>query len=283
MEIVKTSKEIQDIVLKHKANGEQLGFVPTMGALHEGHLSLIKQSRQSCDLTFCSIFVNPTQFNDNEDFEKYPRTVEADLELLELAGCNYAFVPSVEEIYPEQKPHQLKIDHLTNVMEGKFRPGHFDGVVQVVSRLFELLPVHKAFFGQKDFQQLAIIQEMVKQLNMDIDIVSCPIVREESGLAMSSRNERLTTQERAEASIIYQTLKEIKANYKEHSVQEWQEKVRQTISQTEYCRLEYIEMVDSKSLQAISNWNDGQEIAICIAVFCGNVRLIDNIVFTLQL
>ena len=277
MKLVHTVSELrQELDIQRKA-GKKIGFVPTMGALHEGHASLVRYAVADNEIVVVSVFVNPTQFNDKNDLLKYPRTLEADCELLEKEGADYVFAPSVEEIYPEPDTRQFSYAPLDTVMEGKYRPGHFNGVCQVVSKLFMMVEPDKAYFGEKDFQQLAIIREMVKQMNFPLQIVGCPIVREEDGLALSSRNTRLSAQEREFALNISKTLFRSKEFAASHSVEETQQFVEESIASSEGLQLEYFEIVDGLTLQRIENWEDTDYIVGCITVFCGDVRLIDNI------
>ena len=277
MKLVHTVNELrQELDIQRKA-GKKIGFVPTMGALHEGHASLVRYAVAENEIVVVSVFVNPTQFNDKNDLLKYPRTLEADCELLEKEGADYVFAPSVEEIYPEPDTRQFSYAPLDTVMEGKFRPGHFNGVCQVVSKLFMMVEPDKAYFGEKDFQQLAIIREMVKQMNFPLQIVGCPIVREEDGLALSSRNTRLSAQEREFALNISKTLFRSKEFAASHSVEETQQFVEESIASSEGLQLEYFEIVDGLTLQRIENWEDTGYVVGCITVFCGDVRLIDNI------
>ena len=257
--------------------GKKIGFVPTMGALHEGHASLVRRAVEENDIVVVSDFVNPTQFNDKNDLLKYPRTLEADCELLKKEGTAFVFAPSVEEIYPEPDTRQFSYAPLDTVMEGKFRPGHFNGVCQVVSKLFMIVEPDKAYFGEKDFQQLAIIREMVKQMQFPLEIVGCPIVREEDGLALSSRNARLSEEQRQQALNISKTLFASKEYAATHSVAETQKFVEDSIASSEGLELEYFELVDGTTLQKISDWNETDYVVGCITVFCGEVRLIDNI------
>lgn len=274
-----TIKELQRAVSINRNEQKTVGFVPTMGALHEGHISLVKKCHEENDVCVVSIFVNPTQFNNLADLEKYPRTIEQDIEILEKAGANIVFIPSVNEIYPEPDTRQFDFGQLDKVMEGKFRPGHFNGVAQVVSRLFDIVKPDKAYFGEKDFQQLAIIRQMVRQLNLPVEIIPMPIKREESGLAMSSRNQRLTENQRKEALTIYEVLSESKELYKERSVKEIHSWVIENINKVDSLEVEYFEIVDGNTLQQISDWTDTGYAVGCIAVFCGEVRLIDNIIY----
>lgn len=277
MKIIQTIKGLQEELKALKIAGKNVGLVPTMGALHAGHVSLVKRCVMENDVTVVSIFVNPTQFNDKNDLEKYPRTLEADCKLLEEAGASFAFAPSVDEIYPEPDTRTFSYAPLDTVMEGAFRPGHFNGVCQIVSKLFDMVAPHRAYFGEKDFQQLAIIREMVRQMNYSIEIVGCPIVREEDGLAMSSRNTRLTAAERQTALGISRTLFDSLHVAKNHTLEETKEYVRHAIATIEGLRLEYFEIVNDRTLQSVCTWDEAEGIVGCITVFCGEVRLIDNI------
>jgi len=265
-----------------KSEGKTIGFVPTMGALHKGHLSLIEASNKACDITISSIFVNPNQFNDKDDYQQYPRTFETDKALLEQANCDILFAPSQEEMYPEKDSREFDFGELGNVMEGAHRPGHFNGVAQIVSKLFDAVPAHKAFFGQKDFQQYVIIKDLVKQLNYNIEIIACPIVREKNGLAMSSRNQRLSEKEKEIASNIFKILSWAKKNYLDYSVSDLKDIVAKKYKELEHTRLEYFDIVNDTNLQTIKTWEEDGNFVACVAIFCGKVRLIDNIVFNLQ-
>lgn len=276
MEIVHSIKDLQAKLAALRAQGKTVGLVPTMGALHAGHASLVKRSVSENDATVVSVFVNPTQFNDKNDLEKYPRTLEADCSLLDQCGAAIAFAPSVEEIYPEPDTRQFSFAPLDTVMEGVYRPGHFNGVCQIVSKLFDMVKPDRAYFGEKDFQQLAIIREMVRQMKFPLEIVGCPIVREEDGLALSSRNARLSAEERQNALKISQTLFESRNFAIDHTVAETKQFVENAIENAPGLRLEYFELVDGNTLQQIENWNDTDYAVGCITVFCGDVRLIDN-------
>ena len=277
MKLVHTIQELRvELDVLRKA-GKKIGFVPTMGALHEGHASLVRRAVEENDIVVVSDFVNPTQFNDKNDLLKYPRTLEADCELLEKEGTAYVFAPSVEEIYPEPDTRQFSYAPLDTVMEGKFRPGHFNGVCQVVSKLFMMVEPDVAYFGEKDFQQLAIIREMVKQMNFPLQIVGCPIVREADGLALSSRNARLSDEQRKQALEISQTLFKSQKYAASHTLAETQKFVEESIAAAEGLELEYFEIVDGMTLQKVASWEDTDYIVGCITVFCGEVRLIDNI------
>ncbi len=277
MKIIHTIKDLQAELSELKAQGKKVGLVPTMGALHAGHASLVKRSVNENDVTVVSVFVNPTQFNDKNDLVKYPRTLDADCKLLESCGATFVFAPSVEEIYPEPDTRQFSYAPLDTVMEGAFRPGHFNGVCQIVSKLFDIVKPHCAYFGEKDFQQLAIIREMVRQMKFDLKIVGCPIVREEDGLALSSRNARLSAEERENALNISQTLFKSRTFATTHSVSETQKMVEDAIAAAPGLRLEYFEIVDGNTLQKVGDWNDTSYVVGCITAFCGEVRLIDNI------
>lgn len=277
MKVIHTIKDLQAELSVLKAQGKKVGLVPTMGALHAGHASLVKRSVNENEVTVVSVFVNPTQFNDKNDLVKYPRTLDADCKLLEACGATYAFAPSVEEMYPEPDTRQFSYAPLDIVMEGAFRPGHFNGVCQIVSKLFEAVKPHRAYFGEKDFQQLAIIREMVRQMQFDLEIVGCPIVREEDGLALSSRNARLSAEERENALKISQTLFKSRTFAATHTVSETLKFVEDAIAAVPGLRLEYFEIVDGNTLQKVDNWNQTSYVVGCITVFCGDVRLIDNI------
>ncbi len=277
MKVIHTIKDLQAELSVLKAQGKKVGLVPTMGALHAGHASLVKHSVNENEVTVVSVFVNPTQFNDKNDLVKYPRTLDADCKLLEACGATYAFAPSVEEMYPEPDTRQFSYAPLDTVMEGAFRPGHFNGVCQIVSKLFEAVKPHRAYFGEKDFQQLAIIREMVRQMQFDLEIVGCPIVREEDGLALSSRNARLSAEERENALKISQTLFKSRTFAATHTVSETLKFVEDAIAAVPGLRLEYFEIVDGNTLQKVDNWNQTSYVVGCITVFCGDVRLIDNI------
>lgn len=277
MEIVHSIKDLQAGLAALRAQGKTVGLVPTMGALHAGHASLVKRSVAENDATVVSIFVNPTQFNDKNDLAKYPRTLEADCRLLEQCGATFAFAPSVDEIYPEPDTRHFSYAPLDTVMEGAFRPGHFNGVCQIVSKLFDMVKPDRAYFGEKDFQQLAIIREMVRQMKFPLEIVGCPIVREADGLALSSRNQRLSADERQTALKISQTLFASVEFAASHTVAETQKFVEDSIAAVPGLRLEYFELVDGNTLQKIADWADTDYVVGCITVFCGEVRLIDNI------
>lgn len=277
MKVIHTIRELQAELSVQKAIGKRVGLVPTMGALHAGHASLVDRSVAENDVTVVSIFVNPTQFNDKNDLAKYPRTLDADCQLLQSVGASIVFAPSVEEVYPEPDTRSFSYAPLDTVMEGAFRPGHFNGVCQIVSKLFDMVQPHCAYFGEKDFQQLAIIREMVRQMNYSLEIVGCPIVREVDGLAMSSRNTRLSAGERATALNISRILFESQEYAETHTLAETKAFVEEGIAAVDGLRLEYYEVVDDRSLQTVHAWDEAEGIVGCITVFCGEVRLIDNI------
>lgn len=279
MDIITTISELQNELDNCRRQGKRIGLVPTMGALHSGHIELVKRCVHENEVCVVSIFVNPTQFNDPNDLLTYPRTPEEDSQSLEDAGCRYMFIPSVEEMYPEPDTRIFSFGMLEKVMEGRFRPGHFNGVAQIVSKLFETVGPDRAYFGEKDFQQLAIIRELVKQEKYPVSIVQCPIVRERDGLAMSSRNRRLSTIEREKAPLIAEYLFKSRTFAKEKSVKDTLEYFKNSLAGDPTFRLEYFEIVDGNTLQAVKEWDDSEYIVGCVAVFCGHVRLIDNIVY----
>jgi len=277
MDVFDTNRDLQARISELKEEGQRIGFVPTMGALHEGHLSLVDCCTSENDVTVVSIFVNPTQFNQREDYEKYPRDMNGDIKKLQEAGAGIIFTPNEREIYPEGDRREFDFGQLDKVMEGKFRPGHFNGVAQVVSRLFEIVKPHRAYFGEKDFQQLAIIRELTSRLNMDIDIVSCPIVREPDGLAKSSRNARLTEEQRKHAPKIAEALHKARDEAKNYTVAELKRRVTGELNNDPYIDVEYFEIVDERSLQPVETWDDTYYKRACIAAWVGKVRLIDNV------
>ena len=277
MLVVDTIEQLRSYLAQARAEGKSIGLVPTMGALHEGHASLVERSVAENGVTVVSVFVNPTQFNDKGDLERYPRTLEADCQLLERLGADCVFAPSVEEVYPEPDTRVFDFTPLDKVMEGIYRPGHFNGVAQIVSKLFMYVEPHRAYFGEKDFQQLAIIREMVCQMDFKLDIVGCPIVREHDGLALSSRNALLTAEQRHTALAISKTLFASIEYAGSHTLAETKQMVEEAIAATEGLELEYYEVVDGDTLQPVAAWDDAAYIVGCITVYCGKVRLIDNI------
>lgn len=275
MRVCRTVIETQNYL---KSNS--IGFVPTMGALHSGHISLIKQAKQENGLCVCSIFVNPTQFNNPEDLVKYPRTLEADLQKLEEAGCDVVFVPEVSEMYPKAVNLEFNFGALEHLLEGKFRPGHFNGVGIVVSKLFHIVKPTRAYFGQKDLQQCAIVNRLVNDLSFGIELRFCDTVRELDGLAMSSRNTRLGELERSQAPFLYQSILEAKKLLTEkQNVNEVLSLVDEMYAQKPEFEIEYFEIVDFETLEKIEEYKPENKTAIVLAAYLGGVRLIDNIVF----
>lgn len=281
MQIIEKVSELLTYVENGKRKGLKTGLVPTMGALHKGHLSLVKRSKQDNDVTIVSLFVNPVQFNNPTDLATYPRQQEEDFKLLAQEGVDVVFAPTVEEIYPEDFDKNRKFDlgKTAEVMEGIYRPGHFQGVALVVNRLFELCRPTHAYFGMKDFQQIAVIRAMVQKEGLDVEIIACPIVREDSGLAFSSRNQLLEEQDKESAPEIFQTLNESKEYSLTHSVEETRQWVSDRINSKENFKLEYFEIVDGETLLPVEEWDEAQYIVGCITVYLGKVRLIDNIVY----
>ena len=279
MNIYKSIEDLQAFVEAERTKGLRIAFVPTMGALHAGHLSLVRRALSECDRCIVSVFVNPTQFNDPRDLETYPRTLEADSTLLASVGASALFAPEVSTIYPEEDTRTFDVGAVAEVMEGRYRPGHFNGVMQVVSRLFDIVRPDCAYFGEKDFQQIAVIRAMVRLIGSPVEIIACPIVREADGLALSSRNVRLSAEERREAPQIYRILSESRSWAKDMSPQQVIERVTEQINAVPHLRVEYFEIVDTDSLQPIASWSDSPAPHGCITVFCGEVRLIDNIAY----
>lgn len=277
--VVDKISDLKTMLQGFRSEGKSIGFVPTMGALHKGHVSLVERSVAENDITVVSIFVNPTQFNDKNDLMNYPRMPEKDIAMLEAAGVNVVFMPTESEIYPEPDTRVFDFGMLNKVMEGKFRPGHFNGVAQVVSKLFDIVEPHRAYFGQKDYQQLSIIRAMVRMLGYRIEIVGCPIVREPDGLAMSSRNLLLTPEHRKSAPLIYQTLAEARNKTNEFSVKDVIDWVVNRINSDPNLKVEYFELADADSLLPVLGWDHPNGIVGCIAVWAGNIRLIDNMMF----
>lgn len=278
MIICNSPQELDSTLKPWREQEMSIGFVPTMGALHQGHLSLISKAQEASDIVVASIFVNPTQFDDDSDLAKYPRTFDADRDKLEAAGVHALFYPDVDGIYPSDHIAK-KIDYhgLDLVMEGSKRPGHFDGVVEVVARLFELVRPDMACFGEKDFQQLAVIRMLVEQHDYPIEIIPCPIIREEHGLAMSSRNERLDSDQRKKAAILNKTLLEMKEMTEVMNPDEVEEWGKKKLSKLEYCELEYLEVAESRSLQPIFRWHECDSARAFVVARFGEIRLIDNL------
>jgi pantoate--beta-alanine ligase len=280
MKIVRTVSELENLTSAARAAGKTIGLVPTMGALHNGHVSLMKRARAENDIVVASVFVNPTQFNNANDLQTYPRTEEADCEKLTAAGVDYAFIPSVEEVYPEPDTRVFDLGAVAEVMEGAMRPGHFNGVAQIVSKLFKWANPTRAYFGEKDFQQIAVIRRMatIEGFN-DLQIVACPIVREADGLALSSRNVRLSPELRAKAPAIHQALVESLTYAKSHSVAETQQFVTDKLNAIDDMEVEYYTIANPLTMQAINSWTEAENPVGCITVYCGEVRLIDNITY----
>lgn len=275
METITNSEELRRALGSRDRSG--IGFVPTMGALHAGHRSLVERARRECATVVVSVFVNPTQFNDKTDLKNYPRTPEADLRLLEEVGADYVFMPSVEEVYPEPDTRTFDFGMIDKVMEGATRPGHFNGVAQVVSRLFDLVKPAKAYFGEKDFQQIAVIREMVRQLRIPVEIISCPIVRGEDGLALSSRNTLLDTDHRTAAPYIYKVLKAAVEKSHQTTPDQLAAWVTAQVESNPLLKVIYFQVVDAATMQQVRTWEESPAIQGCIAVQAGDIRLIDNI------
>ena len=279
MKIFDNIVDLQNELFYLRKANKKIGLVPTMGALHQGHASLVKQCVADNDITIVSVFLNPTQFNDPKDLERYPRTFEEDCKILNEVGADIVFAPTPKEMYPTPDNRHLEFPPTSTVMEGAKRPGHFNGVCQVVSRLFYITKPHNAYFGEKDWQQICVIKQLVKYLDLDINIIECPIIREESGLAMSSRNALLTSEERAIAANIYRILKESVTKKDSLSVGELQQEVINSINAIDQLEVEYFEIVDGNTLETVHSWNDSPYIVGCITVYCGAtpIRLIDHI------
>ena len=270
-----TVSELREALLPLR--DKTIGFVPTMGALHQGHISLVERARTECDTVVVSVFVNPTQFNDKNDLKHYPRTPEADAAMLEAAGVDFVLFPSVEQIYPEPDTRVFDFGQIDKVMEGATRPGHFNGVAQVVSRLFNIVEPTKAYFGEKDFQQIAVVRAMVAQLGIDVEIVDCPIIRDTDGLARSSRNTLLTAEHRAAAPHIYEVLSAAVDKVGELSPEALTAWVTEQVNQNPLLKVIYFQAVDALTMQSVKSWDECERIQGCIAVQAGEIRLIDNI------
>ena len=279
MNVISTLESLEQTVASLKQSGKLIGFVPTMGALHAGHMALVERAKKECDVVIASVFVNPTQFNNPKDLELYPRTPEKDAVLLSEHGCDFVFFPTVEMMYPADLEFPVvDLGVMESIMEGAFRPGHFKGVVQIVWRFFSLIQPDKAFFGLKDFQQVAVIKHMVRSLNLPIEIVPCPTLRETSGLAMSSRNMRLSDQEKEEAVVIFKTLSFLKEHVSEYNPSELVKKGKELMDASTL-RLEYLQIVDPASLLELDDaWTPGA--TACLSAYCEEVRLIDNMRLT---
>ncbi len=281
MEIYKSREQVNNRINQLKQQGKIIGFVPTMGALHQGHLSLIRCSKKQDDITVVSIFVNPTQFNDPKDLERYPRMLDKDIEKLENENVDILFAPDEKEMYPEPDTRVFDFGYLDKILEGKYRPGHFNGVAQIVSKLFQTIPAHHAYFGKKDYQQYLIVKQLVEKYmpELNIEIIPCPIIREPDGLAMSSRNLLLTPDQRKSATLISQTLFKAKQMAQNSSVDQVKNFVINTINKDPNLNVEYFEICDAQSLKPINNWNEAPHVIGLIAVYDGPIRLIDNIEF----
>lgn len=279
MKVIYTKTDLQNELFPARKAGKRIGLVPTMGALHEGHASLVKRSVEDNDITVVSVFLNPTQFNDKGDLDRYPRNLEADCRLLEECKADYVFAPSVEEMYPTPDTRHFEFPPVSTVMEGAKRPGHFNGVCQVVSRLFYIVEPTRAYFGEKDWQQIAVVKALVKYIGRDIQIVECPIIRDKDGVAKSSRNSLLTVEERAIAPKIYEALKNSVDYAKTHTVSETHDKVVTDINAVDGLDVEYFEIVDGNTLVSVDSWDSSSYIVGCITVYCGKtpIRLIDHI------
>lgn len=277
MKLFKKAADITKYLLELKENAQTTGFVPTMGALHQGHISLLHTAKENNDLSICSIFVNPTQFNDKADYDKYPTTLEEDIDKLDRAGCDILFLPSVAEIYPEGTENTVpyNLGYLETVLEGKFRPGHFQGVCQVVHRLLTIIPASQLFLGQKDYQQCMVIKKLVEEKNIDTEIIICPTLRENDGLAMSSRNMRLPDADRKTAVKIFETLSFIKNNIKPGDLIYLQKKAIKNLEAAGF-KPDYIEIAKAANLELIKTWDGKTELVALTAAFLGDVRLIDN-------
>lgn len=284
MEIIKKIAQLEELTDSSRRKGLRIGLVPTMGALHQGHLSLVRRACKENDVVIVSLFVNPTQFNNPEDLATYPRDEQADFRLLAAEGVTVAFAPEVAEMYPDGavRVKEFDLGSAAEVMEGPRRPGHFQGVAQIVSRLFEIVRPHNAYFGEKDFQQIAVIRNMVLSEHLDVNIVACPICRADDGLALSSRNALLTPGQRSVAPKIYQALKESVRFSADHNVEETRHHVIARIEENPEMKVEYFEIVDGRTLQPIEGWAEAPYIVGCITVYCGKVRLIDNICYRID-
>ncbi len=280
MKVLRTVGELRQAMDEARAAGQSIGLVPTMGALHAGHASLVDKAREQNNIVVVSVFVNPTQFNNPNDLSTYPRTEQADCELLEKHGADYAFIPSVEEIYPEPDTRVFPLGEVAEVMEGAMRPGHFNGVAQIVSKLFAMVLPTRAYFGEKDFQQIAVIRRMVQLEGFDLEIVACPIMREPDGLALSSRNVRLTPEGRAQAPAIHRVLAESLSMAADHTPAEVKQWVTEQINNAGGLETEYYEIADALTMQPVDNWQSPNGTVGCVTVYCGDVRLIDNILYT---
>lgn len=282
MKVITHKKALREYLTSVRKNDKSVGFVPTMGALHEGHLTLIKNSVRDNDFTVCSIYVNPTQFNNSDDLEKYPRTLEKDCLMLQEVGCDLVFAPDTSEVYSGDTVTSISFGYLEEILEGKFRPGHFKGVGLIVSKLFHMVQPDRSYFGQKDYQQFVIINKMTKDLDIPVQLSRVPIVREEDGLAMSSRNMRLSKDERIQAPVFYQALLQAEQSLKDGSgIAAALEAGNKLIAQKEGVSLEYFEIADPNTLMPVSDETVGVEVVLCVAGYVGGIRLIDNLIVSL--
>lgn len=278
MIIIKEAKTLAGYISSEKTNGSIIGFVPTLGALHEGHMALIEQSKSHTHITACSIFVNPTQFNNAADFRKYPNVIEKDIARLEAAGTDYLFLPSVDEVYDKgtENLEHYDLGYLETVLEGKYRPGHFQGVCQVMNRLLTMVQPHQLFMGLKDYQQCMVVRRLLEIMRSDIEFVACPTIRESDGLAMSSRNMRLSSEERQKAPAIYQNLEFIKNALRPGDLKPLKEQAAKQLAGKGF-KIDYVEIADAENLEIVESWDGKQPLVALIAAFLHEVRLIDNI------
>ncbi len=279
MDVLQTKESLAKELTQLKGQGRTIGFVPTMGALHRGHLSLVDCSRRQDDVTVVSIFVNPTQFNRRDDFEQYPRNLTSDLKDLEEAGVQVVFIPGEAEMYPEPDHRTFDFGQLDKVMEGHYRPGHFDGVAKIVSKLFDAVQPHRAYFGEKDFQQLVIIRDLTRQMDYDIEIIGCPIVREPNGLAISSRNKRLSAEQRKQAAQLSRVIFQARQYADRYAIDQLKAWVVAELNKNSEMDVEYFEVVDEATLTSVNAWSDAYYKRACVAAWVGQVRLIDNVKF----
>ncbi|HEY9362939.1 MAG TPA: pantoate--beta-alanine ligase [Chitinophagaceae bacterium] len=281
MILIKKAEDLQNQLQKIKVKNATIGFIPTMGALHQGHLSLIGMAKSQGCFTVCSIFINPTQFNDPKDFQKYPVTIDADIYRLETAGCDILFLPSIDEVYPQglQVKRHYELGYLENILEGKFRPGHFQGVCQVVHRLLEIVQPHQLYVGQKDYQQCMVLAQLIKQIELPVtvELNICPTLRETSGLAMSSRNMRLNETERQKATAIYNCLRFLKSHLKKGSLQDSLQQAEKQLSEAGF-KTDYVVIAEAQTLNILDEWDEETKVVALIAAFLNEVRLIDNMI-----
>jgi pantoate--beta-alanine ligase len=279
LKIFKTKFAIKEFLFTVRNQKIKIGLVPTMGALHDGHLSLVKQSKTSCDFTIVSIFVNPTQFNNSEDLKKYPKSLKKDIQLLENAGCDLLFIPEVDEMYPETEEWTYEVGPMNNILEGKFRPGHYKGVTQIVFKLFDLMKPDSAFFGQKDYQQFLVISKMCQDFNLNVDLIACPIIREADGLAMSSRNVRLSSLERNKSLMLFKSLEFIRTNFLQLPIDKLLERAKLFYENDVDLSLEYLKICNTLTLEEIHVEKNHNSIAL-VACVVGETRLIDNMILS---